>query len=98
MRNLFRNDVGTIVIDNVESFRYVGLVLEPSLTFNSHVNEICKKMNSKMFLLNRYKILFSTKDKWKKIFATSLVLSFSDYALSVWENLKESSLCRFYKK
>jgi len=82
-------------IDTVDTFKYLGILLDSSLHFNNHVNEVCKKMTSRMYLINRYKRFFSTK--WKKIFATSLVLSLSDYALPVWGDLRESSYYRFHK-
>jgi len=84
-----------ICIDNVSNFRYLGILLESSLNFNMHVDEVCKKMTARMYLINRYKRFFSTK--WKKIFATSLIISLSDYALPVRGSLPESSYCRLHK-
>jgi len=85
-------NINGINIDTVNNFRYLGIILEPTLKFNSHVNEVCSRMTSRMYLINRHKKLFSTT--WS---ATSLVISLSDYGLPVWGNLTETSYCRLHR-
>lgn len=74
-------------IENVKVFKYLGLELNESLVFENHYIQVCKTMNNRIFLLNRYKHLFTFK--WRHIFITSLILSILDYCLPVWGDVPE---------
>jgi hypothetical protein len=82
-------------VENVNTFTYLGLLVDSKLSFNEHVNTVCTQMTSRTFLLNRYKRLFDFK--WRHIFCTSLVISLSDYCLIVWGNISQTNSDRFDK-
>ena len=52
MANIQRKQ-GDNVIDRVTSFKYLGITLDPNLTFRNHVEYICKKTIGKIKLLSR---------------------------------------------
>jgi len=85
-------NINNLSIENVKEFKYLGLLLNPSLSFDKHYDKVCKNMCSRIHLLRRYKKYFN--EKWRVIFATSLVLSLLEYCLPVWGNLSETQLER----
>jgi hypothetical protein len=98
--NLKPNTDMKINIDNnnieiVTEFKYLGLILQNKLANDLHYNKVCKEMNTRIFMINRYKHSFSSK--WLRIFGTSLVLSIMDYCLPVWGNLLKTKYDRLDK-
>ncbi len=69
-------------IECVNSFKYLGLILDGKLSFDEHFEEVCKNMASRVYLINRQKRNFSSK--WRHIIATSLIISKMDYCLPIW--------------
>jgi len=41
-------NINGIIIDTVNSFRYLKIILEPTLQFNSHISGVCSRMTSTM--------------------------------------------------
>lgn len=80
------------LVECVSEFQYLGLLLNEKLNFDTHFENTCKKMTQRLYMINRYKKLFSPK--WRQIFSTSLVLSLVDYCLIVWGNVCNTKLKR----
>lgn len=83
------------LVEQVDEFKYLGVVIDKKLTFTTHFNNVCKQMTCRMYMINRYKRYFS--QKWIKIFCTSLILSKLEYCLPVWGNLCKSKYERVDK-
>lgn len=79
-------------LETVSTFKYLGVILSEYMTFDQHYEEVCKKMTSRVFMINRYKKLFTAK--WRSIFTTSLVVSVLDYCLPIWGNLSDTKTKR----
>jgi len=69
-------------IEQVATFKYLGIQIDAQLNFNEHYEEVCQKMSSRTHLLRRHKSSFPTQ--CLSIFTSSLVLSVLDYCLSIW--------------
>lgn len=80
--------VGNNFVEIVQEFKYLGLTLNETLNFEKHFIKVCNMMNSRVYLINRYKHYFTYK--WRHIFSTSLIISVLDYCLPVWGNLPEN--------
>lgn len=75
-------------IEQVKRFKYLGLILNETLNFETHYQNVSKNMTSRLFMLNRYKGYFTFK--WRQIFVTSLVLSLAEFCLPIWGNVSET--------
>jgi len=80
--------VGDTSVEMVKEFKYLGITLNETLNFEKHFTKVCTMMNSRVFMINRYKNHFTYK--WRHIFSTSLIISVLDYCLPIWGNIPES--------
>ena len=66
----------------VDTQKYLGLYIDPKLSWRSHVANICKKMAYYLYLIGYH---HGTLPKCIiKMLVKSLILSHLNYALSVW--------------
>ena len=70
------------IIKNVKSVKYLGIQLDDDLAGESIVNEIAKKVNSRLKFLYRYKDYLNTKSR--KTLCTALIQCHFDYSCSSW--------------
>ena len=42
-------------VEQVESFKYLGIVLDKKISFSLHVDSVCKKANQRLYLLRKLK-------------------------------------------
>lgn len=54
-------DFGQGVVERVDSFEYLGLVLDSGLTFENHVNKVIKKIRPYVAILSRVKYYLPIK-------------------------------------
>ena len=47
--------IGNQFVEQVDSFKYLGTVLDKKLCFSSHVDTVCKKANQRLYLLRKLK-------------------------------------------
>ena len=82
------NDITTPVVmndtslQNVNAVKYLGITLDQNLTWESHINELCKKVAPKIELLRRLKYKLPI-DQLKTVYQ-SIVQPHFDYAITVW--------------
>ena len=69
---------GNETIKNVNSVKYLGLQIDNDLAGNSIVNEIVKKVNSRLRFLYRYKDLLNFESR--KTLCSALIQCEIDYA------------------
>ncbi|CAL8132712.1 unnamed protein product [Orchesella dallaii] len=77
-------------IDVVESFKYLGVIVDSNLTFSEHYKHVECKMNialGKMYSLRRF-----FNEDIVKTFISCYVVSIPDYCLSLWSVQKDSQL------
>jgi hypothetical protein len=60
-------------IENVNNFRYLGVIIDDKLTWNDHFESVCENMNARTYLINRHKS--SVSQKWLHIITTGITLS-----------------------
>ena len=72
-----------ITLQSVETHRLLGVNLDKNLTWNIHVDKLCKQVNIKINLLKRISH-FLTLDNMKKVFDTGYISSIIEYACIVW--------------
>ena len=70
------------IIQNVKSVKYLGLQLDEDLAGESIVNEISKKVNSRLRFLYRYKDYLNKESR--KTLCTALIQCHFDYSCSSW--------------
>jgi len=83
-------ELNGIKIDVVESFKYLGLIVEPTLTFSKHFKHVESKISvalGKMYSFRRY---FS--ENVVKSFVSCYVISIADYCISIWSVQTENQL------
>ena len=80
--NSFAVKCNNEVIQNVKNVKYLGLQLDEELAGESIVNEISKKVNSRLRFLYRYKDYLNTESR--KTLCTALIQCHFDYSCSSW--------------
>lgn len=71
-------------IEQVHEFKYLGITLDSELTFESHINILCKKIASKIGVLGKVR-KFLSRNHLLMIY-NSIVQPHFDYASTVWSN------------
>ena len=69
-------------VNNVNSFKYLGIFISSDFTWTKHVEYIAGKINQRLGLLNRIKHLLPFSARL--LFFNSLVMPLFDYADLVW--------------
>ena len=77
--------IDDIVIVPSNEIRYLGVTLERDITLNSHINNISKKANRKLYLIRHVRKCIN-KDLCR-ILVSSLALSPIDYCCSVLQGI-----------
>jgi hypothetical protein len=79
-------------IENVRSFRYLGVIIDDKLTWTEHLDHVCKSMNTRSYLINRHKS--SISQKWLQLISTGIILTVLDYCLPAWGNFTKLKYSR----
>lgn len=84
----FRLFIGDKEIEMVTLLKYLGILLENNFSFDSHVNNICNKLHSAIFVLK----VMAKYSELSVLFMVyhSLFMSHINYCLLVWSNCKIS--------
>ena len=81
-------------LDRVDSAKYLGLILDSKLTFNNHINSICKKAHCTRQFLQRtlWRCSADSKAQAYKTFVRPIV----EYGAAVWDphNANDSQVKR----
>jgi len=83
-------------IENVSSFKYLGVWLDPKLTWNEHFDVVNRKVSVRSNLINRNKKYFQFDDL--KLIYDSLVLSVVNYCLPIWGNICKTKIIKLDRK
>ena len=71
-------------IEQVDTFKYLGITLDASVSFKSHVETLTKKVSSKVGVLGRVSKFLP--QKYRTMVYNTLVLPHFDYASTIWSN------------
>ena len=74
--------VNNVRIQNVNSHKLLGVILDESLTWNLQVDAVVKKVNSKIALLKR--INYFLNEHMRILFYNAYILPVFDYCCSIW--------------
>jgi hypothetical protein len=75
--------------------KYLGLIFDDNLTWSQHINALCLKLSSQLFLLNKfakYNNLFLTK-----LIYSSLIESRLTYGILLWGSASATELKRVFR-
>ena len=84
--------INGIQLKNCCEYTYLGLTIDSHLSWNAQVEKVCKKLGSRVAMLQRMRGTFSSAQLNTLYF--SFVQPHVDYALSVWGNTTQQNLQR----
>ena len=77
------NDKKSIIISALSStFFLLEIYIDNNLKWHSHIDFVCKQLNSKISLLK--KIMFYLTDEMKRMFYNAYILPILDYCCHIW--------------
>ena len=87
---MFQYSLAGQPISRVSSAQYLGVTVTDNLSWNEHINQICKKANSTLGLLHR--ILTGCDTKVKDMAYCTLVRPKLEYACCVWNPFTKQNI------
>jgi hypothetical protein len=81
------------MLECVSSFKYLGIWLDPKLSWDEHSDRVYKKMSGRANLIGRHHHSFGKRQL--KVYCDSLVMSVLGYLLPVWGSVCTSRLEAF---
>lgn len=91
----FRVIIDSIEIERVSSLKYLGLMCDDKLTFNDHVDIICGKVCSSLFLLKTL-AKFCPISILLNVYH-SMIMSHINYCISVWSDCSNKQVERVFR-
>lgn len=82
-------------LDNVESQKLLGIYVENTLNWHCQVNDVCKKLNSKVNLFRRIKYFLNKESRM--LFYNAYLLPIFDYCCNIWGKENKKYICQIYK-
>ena len=79
------------VLEEVSSYRYLGIVVTPSLSWKSHINQICNKTRKLIGLLFRKYSNWADTNTLKNIYVTC-IRPHLEYACQLWDPYTSESI------
>ena len=75
-----------------QTYKYLGILLDENLTFNKHIDYLCKKLNRALFCMRRIKNTLNTKSLRTLYF--TLFHSHLLYCIKIFSCTKQSNITR----
>jgi len=75
---------GGAVIEQVPSFKYLGITLDENLNFGEHLSDVARKISSRIGVLGRIRNFLSVEHR--VMVHNAIVLPYLDYCSTVWSN------------
>jgi len=100
-RSINEEDIKQISINNhiikrVYKFKYLGIILDPSLTYNYHFDSVLNKVTHKIKFIHGIKRLISPKILTTLI--SAYIHSITDFAIEIWAVVSKAKLNLLQKK
>ena len=94
--NINRSDIDVIVngkqLSNVDCATLLGVEIDSKLSFNEHVEKVCKKLASRIAILRKIRACLPLKQRLQ--FYNSIIRPVMSYANVVWANCDKESVHR----
>ena len=78
------------VIEEVQDHKVLGITIDNNLSWTPHVNDLCKKISTKVLQLSRLKHFVNFRTR--KLFFTSHIQSLIDYGSTLGDSTSKSTL------
>ena len=75
-------------IEQVSEQRLLGITIENKLRWDSHINNVCKTVSRRVFLLSKLRYIVDI-DTWKLFFNAAHIKPHIDYASVVWDGCSD---------
>ena len=75
-----------VMIERVEKFKYLGVLFDPQLPWDDHVNYLSSNISKRIGVISRVKYCLPIS-KTVNMFAQALVFPHFDYCSSAWSNI-----------
>ena len=82
-------------LECVDNEKLLGVYIDPSLSFNKHVDHVCRSITSKLALLRRIKVYLPLS--YRRLYYNAYILPCIDYCLTIWGNTSKNNLERIHK-
>ena len=79
----------------VKSAKYLGVEIDSKLSWSNHINGLCKKLSSQLYILIRLKQFLPTDDI--NCVYYGIFQSIIDYCITVWGSAAQKYLCKIQK-
>ena len=76
--------VNNLAVDKVNCFKYLGVWLSHNLTWNKHIEEICKSSTKQIGMIYRKFYQYSSQETLLHLYVT-LIRTHLEYAAPVWD-------------
>ena len=77
-------------LEEVDSYKILGLIVDNNLSWSTHISTLCKKMSKKIFQLNRIKHFLDQHSR--RLFFHAYLLPDIDYASTCWDLASQNCL------
>jgi len=74
-------------IEQVSEHRLLGITIENKLRWDSHINNVCKTVSRRVFLLSKLRYIVDTDTR--KLFFNAHIKPHIDYASVVWDGCSD---------
>ena len=74
-------------IDQVSEHRLLGITIDNKLRWDSHINNVCKTVSRRVFLLS--KLRYTVDVETRKLFFNAHIKPHIDYASVVWDGCSD---------
>ena len=89
-----RLTINGTVLENVHVHKLLGVYIDNNLKWHHHIDDVCKRVNSKINLLK--KVLYYLSDDMKHIFYNAYILPIMDYCCQIWGKGNTSHINKIY--
>ena len=79
----------------VKSAKYLGVEIDSKLSWSNHIDGLCKKLSSQLYILRRLKQTLPTDDINCVYYA--IFQSIIDFCITVWGSAAQKYLCKIQK-
>ena len=87
--------IGGVEVEQVDSAKYLGLIIDSELSFKHHVSYVLQKVSATFGVLRR--LSYFTPNYVLRTIYLSLIYPYLMYGVEVWGGSSESLLCRLSK-
>ena len=81
--------IGQHRIDEVESHKVLGVIIDNNLSWSDHLTHLGKRLSQKIYQLTKIKHFLDINSR--KIFFSAHILSLIDYASTLWDNASDTN-------